>query len=314
MKQIKLNSSIKKSSIKEYSLRIKKVAHYINENYDKKLTLALLSEISCFSQFHFHRLFTAFLDETPANFINRIRLEKSAYYLTYFEDQSITEIAFKCGFDSSSSFSRAFKKHFNISASQWREKNSKICQTESNIGKEYGSGTKYISHHNKIKNIHLEEDVEINIKNMPAMHLAYAAHLEGYNDGIAEAYDKLCTWAAPKGLLAGDVKFVGISWDDPDITPANKCRFYACMTVPQNTETGGEINLYDLPATTCIVAKLEGPAEKIKETYDIIYKQYLPSSGYQPDDIPCFEIYYKDPDEDPAGIFDMDICVPVKAL
>ena len=41
---------------------------------------------------------------------------------------------------------------------------------------------------------------------------------------------------------------------------------------------------------------------------------WLPDSGYQPDDRLCFEDYLNDPGEDAKGTHIFDICIPVKPL
>ena len=155
--------------------------------------------------------------------------------------------------------------------------------------------------------------MKVEVKDMPAFRIAYVMHIGEYGSGISEAYDKLCTWAAPRGLLAGNVQFMGICWDNPDITPKNKCRFYAAMTVPEDIEAEREIGVMNIEASRCVVGRFQGPREEFKVAYKKIYAEYIPDHGYLPTDNPCYEIYYKDPEEEPVG-FDVDICVPVKPL
>jgi AraC family transcriptional regulator len=138
-------AAIKQNSLSEYKMRIAKVLDYIEKNIDKKLSLQILSHVSCFSQFHFHRVFLSIIGETPNEFVNRLRLEKAANILILKKHIPITEVALSLGFSSSSSFARAFKEQFNYTASDWREfgyntltqQKSKIRKTFSNNGKEF---------------------------------------------------------------------------------------------------------------------------------------------------------------------------------
>jgi len=41
-----------------------------------------------------------------------------------------------------------------------------------------------------------------------------------------------------------------------------------------------------------------------------MYADWMPRSGYEPDDRPCYEIYLNEPG--PEMHFVMDICVPVR--
>ncbi|MFA8342642.1 MAG: GyrI-like domain-containing protein [Rhodothermaceae bacterium] len=306
-------NQIKNSSRLEYKARLNKVFEYINSNLDKKINLEKLAEVSCFSPFHFHRVFLAFVNETPNNFINRIRIERSANMLFHKKYDTITTIALSCGFTSSAAFSRAFKSQFGISPTQWREKNkdSKICKIESKILKEYADIDDYFDNVNNPTKIS-EYKMKIEVKQMPKYRIAYVLTIGEYGPRIAEAYEKLCTWAAPRGLLSGDAQFLGISWDNPDITPKEKCRFYAALSVPEDVQPEREIGITEIKAAKCVVGRFQGPHDDFKKAYKKLYADYLPNNGYQPTDN-CYEIYYKDPNEEPVG-FDVDICIPVEPL
>ena len=108
-------------SKQEYTARINRVMDYIGKNLDSVIDLSLMADIASFSPYHFHRIFTFITGETPNNFVSRIRLEKAAVLLQDRPKESIREIAFECGFVNSSSFSRAFKSFFGISAKEFRE-------------------------------------------------------------------------------------------------------------------------------------------------------------------------------------------------
>jgi len=300
-------NQIKKSSLLEYTARLNKVFEYINTNLDKKINLEKLAEISSFSQFHFHRIFLAFVNETPNNFIIRIRLEKAANMIVYRKYESLTTIALSCGFTSSAAFSRAFKTHFGISPTKWREKNK-----NSKILKEYADIDDYFNYvDNSSKRS--EYEMKIEVKKMPRYRIAYVLTIGEYGPDIGKAYEKLCTWAAPRGLLAGDVQVLGISWDNPDITPKERCRFYAAISIPDDVQPEREIGVTEIKSAQCVVGRFQGTTEDFRKAYKRLYSEYLPNNGYQPTDQPCYEIYYKDPHEEPVG-FDADICIPVKPL
>ena len=50
----------KKRDIMDYKERINRVVDFIGEHLDDELTLDTLSQVACFSKYHFHRLFTAY--------------------------------------------------------------------------------------------------------------------------------------------------------------------------------------------------------------------------------------------------------------
>ena len=156
--------------------------------------------------------------------------------------------------------------------------------------------------------------MDVTITVMPARHLAYVATLEGYTkEHIGGAWERLCGWAGPLGLLDTG-ESIGISFDDPDITPKNKCRYYACITIPADCQPPRDISVMDLPAGRHAVARFDGLTSEIQEAYRHLYGTWLPRSGFEPADSPCFEIYHSTPEDDPEGHFVMDICMPIRAV
>ena len=67
----------------DYRNRINKVFVYIDENLQSKLSLEELSDIACFSPFHFHRVFKTITNETLNEYVTRRRIEKSALDLMH---------------------------------------------------------------------------------------------------------------------------------------------------------------------------------------------------------------------------------------
>src|SRR5436305_188409 len=111
---------------REYARRMNRVVDYIEEHLAEALDLQRLADVACFSPYHFHRLFHAWMGETLQAFVHRLRLERAAQLLVFDGLRSISEIALECGFSSAGTFARAFKAGFGVTASEWRKR--KICQ------------------------------------------------------------------------------------------------------------------------------------------------------------------------------------------
>ena len=93
----------------EYRKRINKAFDYIENNISKQISLEELADVANFSKYHFHRIFASYTGEPPAQFINRLRLEKAAMMLVMNKNDNISDIAEKTGFSDLSIFSRNFK-------------------------------------------------------------------------------------------------------------------------------------------------------------------------------------------------------------
>ena len=302
------------ASRKVYTTRLNRVILFINDNLSEKLTLEMLAREACFSPYHFHRIFTAIVGETPNAYVNRVRLERAANMLQRKPGMSITDIAFEIGFSSSSAFSRSFKQHFGCSASVWKKRHTQRVTGSAEVN------------HNRRKDGQIQNTKSnlssypllmqnLTVKRMPEFHVAYVASQEGYHlKEVQAAWDRLCKWAEARDLLTPDAAMLGISYDDPDITPSHKCRYYACMSVPAHIPSDDMVGIMDVVAGKYAVYHFEGAAEDIQPAFRAIYAEWLPDSGYQPAPAPCYELYHATLETHHEGFYRLDICLPVEPL
>jgi AraC family transcriptional regulator len=109
-------------------------------------------------------------------------------------------------------------------------------------------------------------------------------------------------------------KLLGVYHDNPDITEDAKLRSSACLTVPSGTKVEGEVGLMAIPGGTFVVARAEVSASQFGEAWNALMRDWLPESGYQPDDRMCYEVYLNDPKTHPEGKFLIEICQPIRPL
>lgn len=95
------------------------IVRYIENNYDKPLTLETLASLSHYSRRHFTRLFREVCGVSPMEYLNKIRI-KNASDLLVKSDMSIKQISRLCGFEDNNLFSRRFKEAYKISPSDYR--------------------------------------------------------------------------------------------------------------------------------------------------------------------------------------------------
>ena len=100
--------SIQEDSKIEYLSRINRVVDYIEKNLDQPLKLDDIASVANFSPYHFHRIFTSLVGETPFDYIQRLRMEKAVWKLQNEPKMSIVAIADYCGFGSAALFNKAF--------------------------------------------------------------------------------------------------------------------------------------------------------------------------------------------------------------
>lgn len=324
----------KKALRAEYIARINRVIDYIEANLEEEeLSLRTLAKVANFSAFHFHRIFKSIVGETLNQFIQRRRVEKAASMLLGNPSKPITDIALDCGFSGSATFARSFKDAFGVSASEWRRtgKNirgeqfkikSKNGKLNSNTGKDFVKTSYTIdlvsgNPHWRMK-MNAEKEVNIEVKELPEMHVAYVRHIGPYkgNKALFEGlFMKLCSWAGARGLIRpNETQFLSIYLDDPDVTDEDKLRTDVCLTVPEDTAVDGEIGKATIPGGKYAVGHFELLPSEYENAWCSIMGGWLPESGFQGDDRPCFELYLNNQKEHPEGKCIVDICVPVKPL
>lgn len=109
--------------------RMEEVQQYIREHIDEPLSREVLAEVAGFSIPHFHRIFTNHTGESAPSYVRRLRMERAGRKLR-MGAVDITEVAIAAGYDSHAAFTKAFKKHFGMSPSKFRNLN---CITATQI-------------------------------------------------------------------------------------------------------------------------------------------------------------------------------------
>ena len=103
-----------------YYERIDDVKRYIREHSDEPLNREVLAAVAGFSVPHFHRIFTTCVGENIASYVRGVRMERAGRKLR-MGAVDITEVALAAGYNTHAAFSKAFKQHFGLSPSEFRQ-------------------------------------------------------------------------------------------------------------------------------------------------------------------------------------------------
>ena len=117
----------------------------------------------------------------------------------------------------------------------------------------------------------------------------------GPYDQVGATWAKLTAWAGPRGLFGPAMRFLGIAWDDPQITPPDKLRYDAAITVSRPVEPEGEIGVTEIAGGEYATLLHKGPYETLGLSYAALLGAWLPASGRELRDAPCFELYLNSP-------------------
>lgn len=99
--------------------KVKQLLNYIHENYNKQLTITAMARRMDVSNQYFCRFFKILTELSFLDYLNNIRLQKSAIDLLATTD-TVRAISFRHGFDTIGYFFRLFKNKYGVTPLQYR--------------------------------------------------------------------------------------------------------------------------------------------------------------------------------------------------
>jgi AraC family transcriptional regulator len=294
-------------TLQDYKKRVLSVLVHIQEHLDEELPLEELARRACFSPFHFHRIFRGMVGESVKDYVRRLRLERAASRLK-LGTAPVTSIALDAGYDSHEAFTRAFGAAFGRPPSAYRVAKGVKLLKAAPSGLHFRNGKPPVTFRTLDRGA-LKMKVEI--KHLEPMRVAFMRHVGPYSE-VGATWDKLLPYLGKEGLLAGNVMFIGVCHDDPDVTESTKLRYDAGVTVDESFTPVRDIGVQLIAGGEYAVTTHFGPYHKLGETYTKLLGQCLPRSGRELGATPCFEIYLNDPQSTEPEDLVTDIYAPLK--
>ncbi|EOQ98615.1 GyrI-like small molecule binding domain protein [Leptospira wolbachii serovar Codice str. CDC] len=271
---------------------------------EKKLEDTIgLNQIAFFtgySDWHFHRLFKSIQGENVKEYIRRLRLEKAAYELK-ITNFPILEIALEAGFLSHEAFSKAFKRVIGSTPSEFRKKyqKKKIFSTKENQTfpgglSKFGFQTKTIS----------------------SFTIAYVRHIGSYEElpgPLPESKEVISIQSLIRNWnsLYSNHKWIGISQDDPEISPKGKIRFDLGITFGHLQKPLPEgFGIQTIPAGKYLQIRYQGNYHNLPNIYNWILNDYFKTTPWKIKNQPPWESYLN-PLEKQADKRVTDIYIPI---
>ncbi|MDD2805850.1 MAG: AraC family transcriptional regulator [Elusimicrobiales bacterium] len=97
---------------------VQRMQDHVEASLDGEITMAALAAASGFSPWYSYRLFRQYTGLTPADYVRRLRLSRSALRLRD-EKCSVTDAAFDLGFGSVEGYQRAFRREFGCNPGEY---------------------------------------------------------------------------------------------------------------------------------------------------------------------------------------------------
>lgn len=99
--------------------KVIEVIKFIHENFDKRITLKEASDIACMTEQSFCRFFKSRTKKSFSQYVEDLRVAHAKKMLIEM-DTPISDIAYSCGYKSSSHFCKVFKDHTGQTPNQFR--------------------------------------------------------------------------------------------------------------------------------------------------------------------------------------------------
>ena len=265
----------------EHIEAVQRMQDYIEANLNNNITTADLARVSRYSPWYSYRLFVDLLHMTPAVYIRRLRLSKSALRLRD-EKVKIIDVALDSGFESVDGYQRAFYKEFGCNPYEYSMRPTPIYLFKP-YGIKYAKGkeTKKMS---EVKNVFVqviekpERKVIIKRGKEATEYFKYCEEVGCDVWGLlcsmkSISGEPVCLWLPKKHIIAGTSEYVqGVevaadySGEIPegfDIIDLPKCKYIMFQGEPFEEENFGEA---------------------IQQVWDAIKKYNPKTMGYEWDD------------------------------
>lgn len=101
--------------------RVSELIAWATERPDADLRVPALAKRVAMSERHFARVFRRQSGQTPARFVEQLRLDRARLQLEE-SDRSLSQVASASGFGSTDTLTRAFRRHLGVTPAEYRER------------------------------------------------------------------------------------------------------------------------------------------------------------------------------------------------
>ena len=252
---------------------------YIEDNLADEIDPGQAAKIACCSVFHFQRMFSYMANVSLAEYIRRRRMTLAAFELQN-SDIKIIDLALKYGYESPTSFTRAFHTVHGIAPSCAREK-----------------GVNLVAQPRMTFFISIKGDVQMNYKIEEKGAFRVVGAKEHMELALEESFVRVPQFwgeTIQSGMFSDICK---LSNQEPfGVLGISTCMngkdfdyYIACAT---DKPTPHNMHEYRVPAATWAIFECTGPMPTaIQELQKRIITEWLPTSGYEYADAPDIEVY-----------------------
>ena len=263
-----------------------RVLAHIEGRLFEPLDVAGLADLAGLSPFHFIRVFTARVGESPMAHVRALRLIAAARRLTERDPPALIDLAFDCGFDSQEGFTRAFRRAFGVPPGRFR---------------------RGMAAHMENVLMPLASPPNLTMSPTPVTKpaLRIAGPVDVFNPETAAGIPQMWLRLTPRLPLPGQASedTYGVCMAAPD-QPEGSMRYMAGVALSADAPKPTGFEVVELPARSYLVFRQEisagGLHAQMQAATKAIWGELVPRSGYALAKAPDLEYYPPDfrPDQD----------------
>lgn len=244
------------------------------------------------SIFHFQRLFLRQTGDTPGAFQRRIRMDGAAMRLVWTRD-TIGQIAQAFGYNSQSSFNKAFIGRFGVPPGRFRRE----------------------PHRWPAKPIDSIAGSPITLRQQDSIHCLARRYVGPYSLVPEHWEDFLARLPAQYSQAAAPV-YLGLTYDDPRFTPESEIRYDCCVVLNdaaavEKFAAQGFNPLATRPGLYAGVTH-RGSYGKIGATYSLLLDHWVTKSRYTVCEDPGIERYIVPHGRVPSDKLEFEVLIPLQ--
>jgi len=221
------------------------------------------------------------------------RLETAVKLLRY-SAQPINEIAYRVGYHTPSAFTKGFKKIFGVSPTSIRKHKNLIIDRKPKIVR---------------NDFQLVETVK-SIKDIQVVFQQSKGKIGDHTTTVN--WETFFANAQKHQIINRESKFYGINWDDPEITPKEKVRYDACISIQNNTNIKTNFSSKTIFGGKYLCFLYKGDYQNLGFIYNHIFKDWIIKMDYNLREEPIFEQYINNKEITPTEDLLTEIFIPIK--
>lgn len=251
-----------------------RAARLLEERLDDPPSIAELAKTAGISHFHFQRAFKSVVGETVAQHSQRLRLERSAAFLK-FSSWQVQEIGLAAGFDTPGAFSRAFRKLYDCTPQQFRDRESVVPFLCSHMRSRKEQNAQPEPFPTPTAQVETWPDIPV-----------IAIRHYGTVASILQPWTQLLAWVRKHHPEPEKARYFGLWFDDWSGVPttADHYRYEAAVTLPSGLDIAIDAPFHPrtLEAGPVATAMAHGTVAALDRAWRGFAYGWLPYSGYQP--------------------------------